>query len=416
MGQLTAKTVQAIIKSNTPGRFGDGGGLYLMIPNRGVPYWMLRYTANQKRRSMTLGKVAHVKLAEARGQAEELKQKIRQGVDPLVERRQDQQIKTVDDLFNDWYLSLQKRLKHPSIPKRIYTKDVAPDIGQLKLTAISPVDIRAAVQKIATSGRPTIANDALLYCKQLFNHAIKLDLLSSNPAAPFRVADAGGVERSRDRTLSVTEIKKVFSVFRKHVDSFTRDNYLACALLLALGVRKGELIESKWSEFDLDKAVWALPAERSKSGVAIVIPLPAQAITWLNELQVRACGSEYVFPNRRSSKKPHMGSDTLNRAISKLFGREAGKKKQPPNVMGDLGHFTVHDFRRTCRSLLASNGIPGHVAERCLNHKLKGVEGIYDRHDYFEERKEALAKIANILSPIIDDLPNAIPIQIGQTA
>ncbi len=67
-----------------------------------------------------------------------------------------------------------------------------------------------------------------------------------------------------------------------------------------------------------------------------------------------------------------------------------------------VDHFTVHDLRRTCRSLLASEGIPGHVAERCLNHKLKGVEGIYDRYDYFEERFEALNKIAQKLAPIIN--------------
>lgn len=71
--------------------------------------------------------------------------------------------------------------------------------------------------------------------------------------------------------------------------------------------------------------------------------------------------------------------------------------------MGDFVHFTVHDLRRTCRSLLASLGVPGHVAERCLNHKLKGVEGIYNRHDYFDERKEALNQLAQKLAPIINN-------------
>ena len=97
-----------------------------------------------------------------------------------------------------------------------------------------------------------------------------------------------------------------------------------------------------------------------------------------------------------------MGKDTLNRAISKLFGREPGRKLQPENKMGNIAEFTVHDLRRTCRSLLAAAGVPGHVAERCLNHKLRGVEGIYDRHDYFEERKEALAKVATLVEPAIN--------------
>lgn len=87
-----------------------------------------------------------------------------------------------------------------------------------------------------------------------------------------------------------------------------------------------------------------------------------------------------------------------------MFGKEPGKLKQPSNLMGDIPHFTVHDLRRTCRTLLASQGTPGHVAERCLNHKLKGVEGIYDRYDYFDERKKAF----ELLSITISDLCNIV--------
>ena len=182
---------------------------------------------------------------------------------------------------------------------------------------------------------------------------------------------------------------------------FARENYLAACLLVILGVRKSELLESKWSEHDLEKQRWHLPATRSKSGVGLEVPLPNQAIEWLNELKWRSAGSEYVFPNRKSGKSPCIGKDTLNKAIANLFGIDSGKQQQPANVMGDLAYFTVHDLRRTCRSLLSSIGVSGHVAERCLNHKLKGVEGIYDRHDYFEERKEALQKLANSLDGVI---------------
>ena len=98
---------------------------------------------------------------------------------------------------------------------------------------------------------------------------------------------------------------------------FSRDNYLACSLLLMLAVRKSELTEAPWSEFDLKEKKWSLPKERSKSGVGIVIPLSQLAIEILNELKIRACGSDYVFPNRRLNKSRHMGKDTLNRAIAK---------------------------------------------------------------------------------------------------
>ena len=404
MGSLTAKKSQSLVKEGKAGRYSDGNGLYLMIPRKGTPYWMLRYTLFGKRREMTLGKHAHLSLAEARTKAVENQKSIREGLDPIEERKRDSQalIRTVEDLFADWYPELERRLKHPAIPKRIYKKEVAPLIGGRSLDAVTPIDISEIIRRVTNSGRPTIANDTLMYLKQMFNHAIKLGILTYNPASAFNVNDAGGIEKSRDRVLSLDEIRNVFQAFRDNSDSFSRDNYLACALLLVLGVRKTELTEAQWSEFDLKNGRWNLSGERSKTGAGIVIPLPPQTIGWLEELKIRACGSDYVFPNRRSSKRAHMGKDTLNRAIAKLFGKEPGKKPQPENRMGDITEFTVHDLRRTCRSLLAAVGVPGHVAERCLNHKLKGVEGIYDRYDYFDERKEAIIKVANLLGPAIN--------------
>jgi len=405
MAKLTATKVRALVKNGLPGRHSDGNGLYLMLPKRGEPYWMLRYTLAGKRRELTLAKSVELSLAEARERAVEAQKEIRSGIDPIEERKREGRItlRTVSDLFEDWYLDLEKRLKHPRIPKRIFLREVSPSIGGIPIGDVTPMDVRAIINKVAGSDRPTIANDTLMYLKQLFNHAIKLGLITYNPASAFTVTDAGGVEKSRDRALTLEEIQHVFKVFRENRDSFTRENYLACAMLLILGVRKTELTEAKWSEFDLKKGCWALPGERSKSGVEIVIPLPPSTVQWLYELKTRACGSDYVFPNRRSSKHPHMGKDTLNRAISKLFGKEPGRKQQPENKMGDIAEFTVHDLRRTCRSLMASAGVPGHVAERCLNHKLKGVEGIYDRYDYFDERREALAQVEGLVISSVED-------------
>lgn len=401
MGKLTAREVTAKAKGN-PGRYADGEGLYFVVPKSGKPFWMLRYTANKKRKEMTLGKQSDLSLADARVEAALKMKQHREGIDPLLVKKRSQQatIKTVDDLFIDWHQGNMKRLKHPNIPERIYRKDIAPHIGSYNVDSVTAIDIREVLRTIAASDRPTIANDALMYCKQLFNHGIKLDVLAANPASAFSVNDAGGVEKSKDRTLTIEELNHFFKVAKDNCDSFTRDNYLACALLICLGVRKSELCEAKWEEFELIKALWHLPKSRSKTNVGFTIPLPPEVLAWFEELKVRGCDSEYVFPNRRASKNGHMGADTLNRAISKLFGKEPGKKKQSPNVMGDIPHFTVHDLRRTCRTLLAKQGTPGHVAERCLNHKLKGVEGVYDQYGYLKERQEALSILATTIEPI----------------
>lgn len=410
MSKLTARAITSLLQIK-PSKHPDGNGLYLINPKSGDAYWMLRYTFAGKRREMTLGKYQYsalhngLSLKEARVEVLKQKQLIDEGFDPLVARKyqKERELQTVDDLFDDWFENdIKRNIKHINIPLRVYRKDIAPVIGELKLEHVRPVNIRAIINRIVESGRPTIANDALLYCKQLFNHGIKLDVMAGNPASAFTVKDAGGVEKSKTRSLSEAELKVAFSVFREHSYSFSRSNYLACCLLLCLGVRKTELTESKWEEFDLEAAVWHLPAERSKTGVKISIPLVPLVIKILDELKVIAYDSDYVFPNRRSSKRPYMGADTLNRAITKCFGHEAGKKKQPPNLMGEMDHFTVHDLRRTCRTLLSKIGVEGHIAERCLNHKLRGVMGIYDKHDYFEERKLAFEKLSRFLEPIFN--------------
>lgn len=408
--KLTAREVMARLKGKS-GKFADGGGLYLVVPKSGDAYWMLRYTSSGKRREMTLDKVAALSLADARLMAGLKKREAKDGVDPLATRKREQQkdINTVNDLFADWHTDLKRRLKYPQIPERIYNRDIKPLIGELPLETVNARDVRAVIQRITTSNRPTIANDALMYCKQLFNHGIKLDLMTNNPASAFNVVDAGGIEESRKRKLSIEEVAQAFKAFRENSPQFSRDNYLACALLVVLGVRKSELIAAPWAEFDLKKGVWHLPANRSKTGAPITIPLPAQTIDWLNELELRGAGSAYVFPNRVASKTPYMGSDTLNRAISKMFGHADKGRKKPPNKMGDMEYFTPHDLRRTCRSLLSAAGVSGHIAERCVNHALKKSERVYDRHDYFNERKEALGKIADMVAPVINNLSNVTP-------
>ena len=115
-------------------------------------------------------------------------------------------------------------------------------------------------------------------------------------------------------------------------------------------MRKGELIAARWDEFELDAdvPVWHLAGKRTKTGQPIDIPLPTIGVA--------------------------MGE-----------------------VKHGLPHFTTHDFRRTARTHLAALGVDPHVAERCLNHKLKGVEGIYNRHDYLDERKAALETWGQLL-------------------
>ena len=406
---MNNKEIKSKIKSCNTLRFSVGDGLYIK-PNtkKDGGAWETRYSINGKRRFMTLegSNFPEMTLADAKFQAAKITQQVKNGIDPLAERarKNEETIITVDDLFNDWFEGVTKKLKHPHIQARYYNKEIKPQIGQLRIEDVNARDIRSIVQKVVASGRPSIANKTLLQCKQLFNHACKLDITNSNPAFAFNDSDAGGAGQNRTRHLSINEIEILFNVLKQRSDIFTRDNYVAVVLLLTLGIRKGELIAAKWHEFDFIKNLWHLPKERSKTGVGITIPISADLLPFFEELKVRACGSEYLFPARKTSqRRAYISDDTLNHALAKLFGKKVDSNKQPyPNLLGNAGieHFVIHDLRRTCRSLLAHLGTPNDVAERCLNHKIKGVMGVYNQYDYLDERREALNKLVQLIVPL----------------
>jgi integrase len=397
--------LKALVKNGVIGMTAVDKGLYIRIAESGVAFWVFRYTANGKRRQIIIGKFGRppegMSLIEARDLVAQKRADVRKGLDPLAEKKRSalSKLNTVDDIANDWLTQCEKRLENPQIPKRVYKNEIRHTIGELKASQVRATDILKIVRKIADSGRPSISNDALMYLKQIFNHAIKLGVTNNNPALPFSIKDAGGSEKSRTRALSFEELALFLSCCQKHANIFTRDNYIAVLILVTLGVRKTELTAAKWNEFDIEQRIWHLDGSRTKTGANIRIPIPELLIPFLEELNIRACGSEYLFPSRRASKRRgYISDDTLNHALNKMFGRKVDSFKKPyPNILGNAGieYFVVHDLRRSCRSLLAELRIPPYIAERCLNHKLKGVEGIYDRYDYFDERNEALNKLTN---------------------
>lgn len=402
---MNSKQIEQKIREGKPGRFRIDTGLYLRVLDEGSGHFVVRYSHLKKRKEITLGKFSNrgdeLTLAEAREQHLKTKKQLKAGSDPLQERKREQALAftLVGDVAADWLKACERRIQNPQIPKRVYKSDIAPAIGKQSINKVSPPDVLNLLRKIRDSGRPTIANDALSHIKKIFNHAIKLGLITVNPAAAFTMQDAGGTEHSRTRVLTLDEINAVFEVMREQHLQFTRDNYLAFILLLCLGVRKTELTAAQWEEFDLEDQIWTLPPERTKTQMPIKIPLSNKLIPILTELKTRACGSEYLFPSRRRSKRRgYISDDTLNHALGKLFGKDAKSKsaKNAENHLGNRGitHFTIHDLRRTFRSLLAENGTPFDIAERCLNHKIKGVAGIYDRYDYFNERKAAMDVVA----------------------
>lgn len=401
MGKLTDLEIRAWIRRGE--RFearGDGDGLWLAFRNDyAVPIWRFRYRLAGKARVVNLGSYRDLSIADARRVAKEMRARVALGYDVAAEKRDrkreavarieaEKGIVTVGQLADEYFTRhVLGRWKHPNIVRSRIERDIKPNIGRLPVADVKPADVDAMLQTIVRRGAPTVANDVLRWTRRMFDYAVRRQMVQYNPAAAFGIGDAGGKEAPRERALSRRELVELFTAMR-NAKGFSVENALAVKLLLLLAVRKNELCAARVAEFDLERAVWHLPAERTKTGAAIDIPLPPQAVDALHELVRLSEGSEYLLPARKRQMRllPHIHEGTLNVALGKV---------KP--LMPGAEPFTIHDFRRTARTHLAALGVDPHIAERCLNHKIKGVEGIYNRHDYLPERRDALNKWAALL-------------------
>jgi integrase len=383
---LTALQVKHIVNAAKPIQISDGAGLTLTVSKSGYAAWVLRYRFGGKRKELTIGSYQDYSLKLAREVASEFRRQVETSIDPSKEKKVRKAAdkagelpQTFSELAELWYVKRKlNNLQHPHIIKRVVDKWIYPKLGKLYLDRITAAQVVRCIENVIDSGAPTVANDVRRHIKEILKYGTILGCMQFNVAADLSQQDAGTKEKSRNRYLTVDEITLLTSSIAKNRDWFGRDNELTIYLLLLLGVRKSELIKAKWEQFDLENGLWAIPDD-TKTKTAYIVPLPECVVEYFQEIKVRACGSEWVFPARRRGvrKLGHISTDTINAALA--------------NLDVDIEHFTIHDLRRTMRTQLAALGIRTEVAERCLNHKLKGVVDIYDRHDYLDDRRKALS-------------------------
>jgi integrase len=404
LNKLTNRKIQSLLKAGKKTAVSDGGGLTFTISASGYAAWVMRYRFGGKAKEVTIGGLDDFSLAFAREQRAKFRQMIAEGIDPARQKVSEKakQAAPGDDVANFeqlawlWFEKTQKpRLENPQVVERVIRLHLNPVLAKMALSEIKPKHIIGCIEQIIAKGSPTVGNNARRHLQKIFDYAVIRGDLVVNPAAQITHQIVGHDEQTRDRNLSLSDIKKLCRAIEKARDWFGRDNEITIHLLLILGVRKSELIKAKWTEIDIDRALWTIPKSRIKTkrkdgAKDFVIALPTQAVELLRELEIRACGSDWVLPSRRRGvrKLGHISGDTINRILNQLdHGLEA---------------FTIHDLRRTMRSRLSEIGVPFAIAERCLNHKLPGQGEIYDRHDFLNARREALQRWCDVLDVLVD--------------
>ncbi len=369
MNKLTAKKVQGTLK---PGMHNDGAGLYLRVSKTGAKSWILRCRVHGVKRDIGLGGLSYVPLAEARKQATEMRTVARTGGDPLAERNRAKDIPTFEEaarlVWREQVEPTAKSAKHRQQWINTLQAYAFPIIGNRRVDVIRSGDILRVLQPIWLE-KPETARRVRQRLRTVFDWSIAAQHReTSNPLAGIEKALPKQGDKARHHAaLPYLELPSLM----ERLASAEGVGSMAVRFAILTATRSGEVRGARWSEIDLDAAVWTIPGERMKTKEEYRIPLSAEALAVLR--QARGLDDDLVFPGRRRGRP--LWDMPLTAVLRRL------------NVP-----VTLHGFRSTFRDWASERtNVPREIAEMCLAHTVGGaVERAYARSDLFDKRRDLM--------------------------
>lgn len=390
-GALSDLRLKQWTKAGKPLAKSDGDGLTFTLSAAGKAVWVLRYRIGKRRFELTLGAYPDLGLADARAMATVKRADIVRGGNPVAEKRKAKAVVAKDwtmrQLIQDY--KVKKLVALSTSTQRSYgrhLKVLDRGLGSLNVRETEAPDIVALIEDSELTWGES--NMLLVTTKCVFTHACGKRLIDVNPCRGIMLSALLGPRPPVRKRLMLTK-EELHLLLNARM---RRTNALAIRVLLACGVRSAELYTARWEDVHLDEARWHIPA--SKTGPAMDIPLAQTVICWFEELRVLAGASAYVLPARKQARvrrqngDTHVSKDTIRESIDFWIEQHEPKVRR----------FTPHDLRSTMKSHMRALGVPRDISEMCLNHKLTGVEGIYDQHNYYQERQQALLTWAQFIS------------------
>ncbi|MCV3029990.1 tyrosine-type recombinase/integrase, partial [Escherichia coli] len=355
---------------------GDGQGLPLLVEPNGSKSWRFRYRYAGKPKMISLGVYPTITLAEARARRDEARKIVAEGKNPSEVRKEQklalriQSENAFEKIAREWHQmkSAKWSAGYASDIIEAFQNDIFPYVGTRPVGEIKPLELLNVLRKIEKRGALEKMRKVRQRCSEVFRYAIATGRAEFNPAADL--SSALEVHKSNHFPfLKSDEIPD----FLRALDSYagSRLVQIATKLLMVTGVRTIELRAALWQEFDLDNAIWEIPAERMKMRRPHLVPLSTQVLGFLNELKSMTGNYRYVFPGRNDPNKP-MSEASVNQLIKRI---------------GYAGKLTGHGFRHTLSTILHENGFNTAWIEMQLAHVDKNtIRGVYNHAQYIEDR------------------------------
>lgn len=394
MAKLTATAVNGLLRK--PGKHGDGDGLWLHVSKPGRAHWYLHYGPRGGQRMMSLGSIAQVTLAQARGLAGEAQGLLADGRDPLEHRREQQAAAELTKAHEVTFAAAAEAYIASQAPGWRYHRARAQwgaslaraseVFGAKPVGAIDTEDVLAVLQPLWTA-KPETASKLRGRIEMILSYATVRGWRDRNVMNP--AVWRGHLQLVLPSKRKVRAVQHYAALPWQEAPAFMqalreRDGFGVNALMFAIltATRSGEVRGARWDEIDLEGAVWTIPAGRMKGGKEHRVPLSDPALAILKRMAELKDGSGLVF---LGLKRATPMSDMTLAAVLKRVGR------------GDL---TVHGFRSTFRDWAAeATRHQNHVVEQALAHAIgSAVEAAYRRGDLFDKRRALMDEWAAYLT------------------
>jgi integrase len=391
---LTDTAIRSAKPGEKPIRLFDAGGLYMEVSPAGGKLWRVKYRIHGKEKRIALGIYPSVSLAMARDKRDQARKLLAGGIDPSEHRKAAKATRagaaanTFEAIGREWYAKVAPSLADTTKEKiiRRLEVDAFPVIGGQPIASLAAVDLIRVIERIEQRGSVDIARRVHNYMGRICRYAVGRGLTTRDPSRDIELKDILPPADVKHHA-SVTEPKAVGGLLRA-IEGFTGAFTTRCALRLAplVFVRPGELRHAEWTEFDFEKDEWRIPAAKMKMKEQHIVPLSAQAIAILREIQSLTGGGRYVFPSERGGGRP-MSENTINAALRRL-----GYVKN---------EMTGHGFRSMASTLLHELGLPHAVIERQLAHGERNkVSAAYNFAEHLQERRRMMQQWADYLDKL----------------
>jgi integrase len=373
-------------------KLSDGKGLYLLVNPNSSKYWRFRYKYLRKEKTLALGIFPEVSLNEARERTLEARRQIRvEQKDPSAERKKGktaqeiQERRTFEKAAVAWVKTKEEAWStdHTKRVMRSFKADIFPSIGKRPITDLGVPEILAVLKKVEDRDALELASRLLQRITSVFQYAVQIGWTNINPARELRGA------------LKTRKVKHVPSISPKDLPVLLRDieNYhgqpitkLALSFCMLTFVRPGEARFARWDEFDTEKKIWRISADRMKMDTDHLVPMSTQLIDLLEEVRAISRNDTLVFHSPSHTRTP-LSENTMNHALHR---------------MGYKGKATTHGFRATASSILNEHQFSPDAIERQLSHLDRNtVRSSYTHHaHYLDERRKMMQWWADYLDKL----------------